>query len=150
MGTYLARQSGDVLRIWEEGLYDSVVRRTGEDLLYGQGFVLGGCDVGDFRVLERPFPAGHYILHEVNSYTRVGRQVLVAVNSQKATQTLNQSIAANLLVDLLLALVLGSKALRCHLRVGLWPLSLCHSKFGYGVRNDGEDKVMIKIKPILF
>jgi hypothetical protein len=106
--------------------------------------------VGDFRVLERPFPAGHYILHEVNSYTRVGWQVLVAVNSQKATQTLDQSLAANLLVDLLLALVLGSKALRCHLRVGLWPLSLCHSKFGYGVRNDGEDKVMIKIKPILF
>ena len=104
----------------------------------------------DFRVLERPFPTGHYVLHKVNSDTLVGRQVLVAVNSQKATQTLDQSLAVNLLVDLLLALVLGSKALRCHLRVGLWPVSLCHSRFGYGVRNDGEENDMVQIKPILF
>ena len=104
----------------------------------------------DFRVLERPFPAGHYVLHEVNGDTLVGRQVLVAVNSQEATQTLDQSLAANLLVDLLLALVLGSKALRCHLRVGLCPVSLCHSRFGCGVCNGGEDNDMVQIKPVLF
>ena len=136
MGNYLARQRGDVLRIWEEGVYDLELSRLGKDLLDAQGCVLGGCDVGDIRVVERPLPPGHDVLHEVNSNTLVGWHVLVAVNSQKATQTLDQSLAAILLVDLLFALVLGSKALRCHLRVFLCSISLNHTE--------------LKTKPILF
>ena len=64
--------------------------RLVNDPLDAQGSILRGCDVDDIRVLERLFLTGHDILHEIYGNTRVGRQVLVAVNGQKAKQTHNQ------------------------------------------------------------
>ena len=102
------------------------------------------------RVLESPFPTGHYILHEVNSNILVGRQVLVAVHGQKAKQKHYDTPPVFLLIDLLLALVLSSKALCCHLWVALWHVSLYHSKLEGDARDKNKDDYMALTKQILF
>ena len=70
--------------------YEVVLSCLVNDILDAQGSVLRGCDVHDIRVLERLFLTGHDILHEVNGYALVGRQVLVTVHGEKAKQTHNQ------------------------------------------------------------
>ena len=64
--------------------------RLANDLIDAQGSILRGCNVDDIRVLERLFPTGNDILHEIYGNTLVGWQVLVAVHGQKAKQTHNQ------------------------------------------------------------
>ena len=149
-GTYLSRQSAHVTRFWEVLKYEVVPSRLVNDVLDAQGTILRGCDVDDIRVLERLFLTSHDILHEIYGNTLVGRQVLVAVHGQKAKQTHNQLHAQNLLVDLLLALVLGGEALYVHLWVALRRVRLYHSRFGDDARHKSKDGYLAITNQILF
>ena len=104
----------------------------------------------DICVCERLFPAGNDILHKVYGHTLVGWQVLVAVHGQKAKQTPNQINALDLLVDLLLALVLGREALCGHLWVTPSRISMCHSRFDDDARHKDKDGYLAKTNQILF
>ena len=104
----------------------------------------------DICVCERLFPAGNDIFHKVYGHTLVGWQVLVAVHGQKAKQTPNQINALDLLVDLLLALVLGGEALYIHLRVALRRVRLYHSRFGDDARHKNKDGYLAITNQILF
>ena len=104
----------------------------------------------DIRVPERLFLTGHDILHEVYGDTLVRWQVLVAVHGQKTKQTYNKFLALNLLIDLLLALVLGREALCCHLSVALWRVSFYHSRFDDDARDENKDGYLVETNQILF
>lgn len=149
-GTYLTRQSAHISRFWKILKYEVVASCLVNDLLDAQGTVLRGCDVHDIRVLERLFLTAHDILHEVYGYALVGRQVLVTVHGEKAKRTHNQKLVLNLLVDLLLALVLGGKALCCHQWVALWRISLCHAWFDVDACYKNKDGYMAETNQILF
>ena len=104
----------------------------------------------DIRVLDRPFPPRHEVLHEVHGHSLVRGQVLVAVHGQKAKQTPNQINAFDLLVDLLLALVLGREALCGHLWVAPSRVSMYHSRFDDYARHKNKDGYLAKTNQILF
>ena len=79
-----------LVNFWEILKYEVVASCLVNDPIDAQSRVLRGCDVDNIRVLERLFPTGNDILHEIYGNTLVGRQVLVAVHGQKAKQTHNQ------------------------------------------------------------
>ena len=100
--------------------------RAGEDLLDAQGGELRRGDVDDIRVLDRPFPPRHEVLHEVHGHGLVRGQVLVAVHGQQLQKCGEILGRVPYIVNLLLALVLGRQALGGHPRVAVSLLLFIH------------------------
>ena len=126
--TYLSGQCREVTRLREVVFHLLILDGKVKDVLDTQGRILGGVDVFNIGGFHGVLLFGHDRFHKIYVHGLVWWKIKSAIDGQQATRLGSRCHVMDLLIDLLLASILGSQALSCDLAKIVQLVLLLHDE----------------------